>query len=489
VKASEFVNLLGPWSDGPEPLYERLAEGIRAALERGDVTGGLRLPAERALAKALAVSRTTVVRALAILRAEGWLESRQGSGTRVRRAGAAGAATERENAVATAFHRNTVFRGLIEGAGSTIQLLGAHLPAAAPFVEEALAEARDDLAPLLGHHGYIALGLPALQEAIARHLTRSGLRSTPDEILVTHGAQQAIGLASALYARPGGAVLVEEPTYLGAIDVFAAAGARLVSVPVGRDGVRLDLLEEALANDAPSLIYLMPTYQNPTGMAMPERNRRAIVRLAEERGIPIVEDNTLADLDLGSTPPAPLGALPTTAPVLTVGSVGKLFWGGLRIGWIRAAPPVLSRRARFKVMADLGSSLVSQAVAARLLDRVDAIKAARRRLLRERLEATAKRLEQLLPEFSWQRPAGGLSLWVRLPRGSASELAQVALRHGFSIVPGPICSARGGCTQFLRLPFALFGAELRDGIRRLARAWEEYGRSAGPRPSSLGVVV
>jgi DNA-binding transcriptional MocR family regulator len=489
MKAAELVHNLGNWSSGSEAMYLQLADTLRGILERGDFSPGLRLPAERPLAKALAVSRTTVVRAYEILRAEGWLESRQGSGTRVHRSGAPRAATDRESAAVKSFQRNTVFRGLIEASGSTIEFLGAHLPAAAPFVEEAVAQAREDLAPLLKHHGYMALGLPALQEAIAVHLTGSGLSSTAERILVTHGAQQAIGLIAALYVQSGDTVVVEEPTYLGAIDVFASAGARLISVPVGRDGVRLDLFREALVGETPSLIYLMPTFHNPTGAVMPERNRREIVRMAEERQIPIIEDNTLADLDHGQPPPLPLGSFARTAPILSIGSLSKLLWGGLRVGWISAPEPLIPRLARFKVMADLGSSLVSQAIAARLLPRAGAIREVRRREMRERLDVMAKQLTRLLPEWSWERPAGGLTLWVRLPRANAGEFAQVALRHGVSVVPGPICSARNGCAQFLRLSFALEPDEIREGIGRLARAWKAYTPATATQRSSLGVIV
>lgn len=489
MRATDLVHSLGNWSSGPEPMYLQLADTLRGVLERGDLAPGLRLPAERPLAKALAVSRTTVVRAYEMLRAEGWLESRQGSGTRVRRSGAPRATTDRESAAVRSFQRNTVFRGLIEAAGSTIEFLGAHLPAAAPFVGEALAHAHEDIAPLLRHPGYMALGLPALQEAIATHLTHSGLSSSTEQILVTHGAQQAIGLITALYVQSGDTVALEEPTYLGAIDVFASSGARLISVPVGRDGVRLELFREALIAEAPSLIYLMPTFQNPTGVVVPEKNRREIVRLAEERQIPIIEDNTLADLDHGRQPPPPLGSFARTAPILTIGSLSKLLWGGLRVGWIRAPEPIISRLVRLKVMADLGTSLVSQAIAARLLPRAGAIREARRREMRERLEVMAKQLGRFLPEWSWHRPEGGLSLWVRLPRANASEFAQVALRHGVSVVPGPICSARNGCTQFLRLSFALELDEIREGVGRLARAWKAYTPVAAGQRSSLGVIV
>ncbi len=328
--------------------------------------------------------------------------------------------------------------------------MGLHLPAAAPYVAEALAHAREDVSPLTAHHGYWPLGLPALRKAIASHLTRSGVPSRPDEILITHGAQEAIALAAALFLGPGRTVFLEDPTYVGALDVFAAAGARLVSFPVGELGIRLDLLREALTHEAPSLIYLMPTFQNPTGVVMPESHRREIARMSAERGVPILEDDALANLDLGQRPPPPISSFAPSAPILSVGSLSKLMWGGLRAGWIRAPEPLIARLARRKALGDLGNSVVSQTLAARLLPRAEEIRESRRRQIAERLAVMEEEMARLLPDWTWRRPGGGLSLWVRLPRGNAAEFARVALRHGVSVLPGATCSPSNGCSEFLR---------------------------------------
>lgn len=487
---AQFAQGLGHWASSGGPLYRALAESIRRRIEEGLLHGGARLPAERVLAKALAVSRTTVVGAYELLREEGFIESRQGSGTRVRRGDTVERpATQRDTLTAGAFERNTLFRGLIESSGSAIELLGVHLPASS-FVAEALEEIRGDLLPLLAQHGYTGLGLPRLREAIARHLTRTGMPSSPDQILVTHGAQQAIGLAAALYLQPGDAVVLEDPTYLGAIDVFTAAGARTAAVPISEDGVRLEALREAVSREAPRLVYLMPTFHNPAGSVMPAAARREVARLARERSLPVLEDNTLAELDLDAPPPAPIGAFSGDAPVLTVGSLSKLVWGGLRIGWVRAPEPIIQRLARLKVMGDLGNSVVSQALAARLFERLDEIRKARRREIAARRETLCAELSRRLPEWTWRRPAGGLSLWARIPRGNASELAQVALRHGVSVLPGSTCSPRNGFADYLRLPFVLEPEQIRQGIRRLAEAWRAY--SPAPRrerAASLDVLV
>ena len=485
-EAKAFASALGDWEAGSGSAYRRLAGAIRGRAEAGALPVGARLPAERSLAGALGVSRTTVVAAYELLRQDGWLESRRGSGSRVIRSGARGAPDRSEHG---GFERNTVLRSLVEASGSRIEFMGLHLPAAAPYVTEALAHVKEDVSPLTAHHGYWPLGLPALRKAIASHLTRSDVPSRLDEILVTHGAQEAIALAAALFLGPGRTVILEDPTYVGALDVFAAAGARLVSVPVGELGIRLDLLREALTHEAPSLIYLMPTFQNPTGVVMPESHRREIARMAAERGVPILEDDALANLDLGQRPPLPISAFAPSAPILSVGSLSKLMWGGLRAGWIRAPEPLIARLARRKALGDLGNSVVSQTLAARLLPRAEEIRESRRRQIAERLAVMEEEMRRLLPDWTWRRPGGGLSLWVRLPRGNAAEFARVALRHGVSVLPGSTCSPSNGCSEFLRIPYVLEPEKIREGLRLLARAWSSYAPAERKERGALEVLV
>jgi len=471
---SAFVTLLGSWTDRPGPVYQRLAEGMRAAIERGEIPPGARLPSERELADRLAVSRTTVVSAYQQLRSGQWVESRQGSGTRVRGSARGPLAARLREDPAGSFRRHPVYRSLVEGPGGTIEFLGAHLPAPEILQREALRIDQAALAEVLRGPGYLPMGLPALRQAIARHLTRSGMETSEEQVLVTHGAQQAIGLAGTLFVERGDAVVVENPTYLGSIDIFSGLSARLVSVPVGGDAAWVARLKETVARAAPRLIYLMPTFQNPTGAVLPVAVRRALARLSRELQIPIVEDNTLADLSLGAPPPPPIASFDPEAPILTIGSLSKLFWGGLRIGWIRASEEILARITRLKIMADLGGSLIGQLVAVRLLAEAERVKAIRRREMRERLDRLTKLLARHLPDWSWDSPAGGLSLWVRLPQGDANSFAQAALRHGVAVVPGSLASPDGGCTEHLRLPYVLEAEPMREGVERLARAWEAY---------------
>ena len=489
-----FVASLGRWSDaagGPGPVYRRLAGAIRAAIERGEIRAAERLPSERALAAKLSLSRTTVVSAYEELRRDRIIESRRGSGTRVRGAAPRPPALLLREDPSGSFRRHPVWRSFTEGPGGTIEFLGAHLPAPDVLAREAARIDEKAMRELARSPGYLPMGLPALRQAIAKHLSASGLETTEDQVLVTHGAQQAIGLAGALLVERGETVVVEDPTYMGSIDIFAGQGARLVTVPVGGDAAWVARLRETVVRASPRLVYLMPTFQNPTGVVMPEACRRALARMSRELRLPIVEDNTLADLSLTSPgrPPAPIAAFDREAPILTIGSLSKLFWGGLRIGWIRASEEILLRMTRLKIMADLGGSLIGQLVAVRLLGEAERVRAMRRREMRERLARLTGLLSKHLPEWTWIEPAGGLSLWVKLPRGDASTFAQVALRHGVAVVPGVLASPGGGWGDRLRVPYVLEAGPMREGVERLARAWEAYAGDEPKRRRAAGVLV
>jgi DNA-binding transcriptional MocR family regulator len=489
VSVSRLVSQLGPWSTRSGPLYRRLAEAVRASIERGDLPVGTRLPPERVLARVLDVSRTTVVQAYDRLRAEDWLESRQGSGTWVRRVARHSGWPVLTPVAVPALRRDAIVRSLTAERGPTLDFTCACLPPLPGIVEETVAEIGPDLHEATRDHGYSALGIPPLRRAIARYLERRGLPTSERQVLVTSGAQQAIALLAAAFVQRGDLVLLESPSYLGAIDVLTTAGASLVALPVGPGGVRLDLLHDLGRRRPARLLYLIPTFHNPTGAVMPEPARRETARLATDLQLPIVEDDSLADISLGATPPLPIAALHPGAPVITIGSMSKLFWGGLRVGWIRAPEALLARLASLKVASDLGSSVLSQLVGARLLDKADRVQRQRRLQLVERRDALCALLEEKLPSWSWTRPEGGLSLWVRLPQGDASEYTQVALRHGVSLLPGPVTSPDGGHPEHLRLVFIHEPAVLADGVERLARAWDAYLPLAGQTARALSVVV
>jgi DNA-binding transcriptional MocR family regulator len=339
---------------------------------------------------------------------------------------------------------------------------------------ELFALGHDEEAALLEDRMYYPLGLAVLRQALAKRLCSIGLPTSEEQVLVTNGAQQAISLIASLYLQRGDTVLVEDPTYFGAIEAFRAAGARVSSVPVGVDGVAPGVLRDRIAATAPRLIYLTPTFQNPTGSVMPVAARKAISKISAEFGVPVIDDASLADIVLDGSPPSPIAAYGDHEGILTAGSISKLIWPGLRVGWVRAAAPVVERLGRIKTAFDLGSPLATQAIGAKLIGAMAEAQRLRRQQLLPRRALLAQLLKRHLPQWQFRVPDGGFFLWARLPSGDARELAQVALRHGVLILPGSTMSAAGLYTRFVRLPFLADPEVLRDGVARLAGAWREY---------------
>jgi DNA-binding transcriptional MocR family regulator len=263
----------------------------------------------------------------------------------------------------------------------------------------------------------------------------------------------------------------------------------VTGLPTRRNGVVVDRLSELVEREAPRLMYVIPTYQNPTGGVLSQHGRRALAALVERHQIPLLEDDSLADLGIDSGPPVPVAAFAPNSPILTIGSLSKLCWAGLRIGWLRAQEPVVTQLGRLKAASDLGGSLPAQVIATRLFGALDDLRRERRPLIAERLDLVSRLLRSLLPAWSWDRPQGGLCLWIRLPHGSAGEFSQVALRFGVAIVPGTVASADGGFDEYLRLPFGHPPAVLEEAITRLARAWHAYTPSGQARGQHVTVIV
>ncbi|MER5932161.1 PLP-dependent aminotransferase family protein [Streptomyces sp. NPDC002054] len=469
---AELDGVLGSWTTGPGPLYRRLANALYGAVRTGDLAAGDRLPAERALAAALGVSRATVVSAYDALRERGAAASRRGSGTRI--AALPRAAVRPVDGRVRGGTSAALVQRLIDGAG--VISLSVAAEGAAPELRHALAGLLADggLDALLGQSGYHPAGLPELRAAVADRYSAQGLRTTPEQVLVTTGATQALALAAQLYVRRGSAAVVETPSWPGCLDAYLAAGARPRRVGLDEDGVRVPDFRAALPGAA--LAHLTPTFHNPTGVLMSGPRRERIAALAAAEGVPLVEDLAYDTRLWDEAEPPPVAALaPAGAEILTIGSLAKTVWGGLRIGWLRGPAPVVERLARLKTLADLGSPLLDQALAVRLLPGVDALRAARAVTLRARLALLESLLSAALPDWHWDRPAGGGALWVRLPDGAdASVFAQVALRHGVELVPGATTDPSGTHDTHIRLPFTLPDPRLHDLTSRLTAAWADY---------------
>jgi DNA-binding transcriptional MocR family regulator len=501
LSASSLVDLLGPWSEGADPLNEQLAGALSRAIDRGLLPPGTRLPAERELASELGLSRTTIVAAYDRLRQSGMVRSRQGSGTRVvarrpalaqaydarrgtRPAGLGEARTSAPERSASRARPDPVTPGGDDPILLTIGALGAG-PAVGDAIETAV---REDVPALLDDRGYDPYGLPALRQAIAGHMGRLGVPTDANQILVTSGAQQALHLIASQLAGPDGAVAIENPTYIGAIDAFRAAGSRLLPIPVDRDGAVVDVIPLLAAGVPMRVAFVIPTYQNPSGAILPEARRRALAGHAAELGFSVVEDLT-PDPAVERGVPPPVAAFDTAERVITVGSLSKIAWGGLRIGWLRASPAVIERLVAAKIVSDNSSSLVTQAIGVRVFERIDEIAEQTRAIVRHRRDLLAERLATRLPEWTFDVPPGGLSLWVRIADADAVAFTRLAASYGVVVRAGPATSPDGGYRDHVRIAYGAEPGDIIEGVERLAVAWAAYAPVARRTRSAVAVSV
>ena len=477
-----LAGLLRSELQGDGPLYRQLSAALKRAIDRGEIPLGTMLPPERSLAKALSVSRATVVAAYDRLKGDGWLESRQGSGTWVRVPDRA-ATPPGVDAVSTGRlflsddgqEQRTGPDETGFGRSDIVDLSVAAVASSATVTQILASLPGDEMTRLTTHHGYVPQGLRSLRQIVANRFSLVGLPTAEDHLLITTGAHQAISLIARQTLQPGDPVLVESPTFPGALDIFRRFGARLIPLPVDEYGVRPEMVADLLAKARPSLMYLSPHFHNPTGSVMPDGRRREIGRLAAEANVVLLEDLALADVPIDPIDlPPPIAALAPEATVHTIGSTSKLFWAGLRIGWIRSPEDWSVRMLATKTVADLGSPVISQLVAMKCMTHFDRVQDERRAELRQQRDLMCALLEEHLPEFEFRRPPGGLSVWAHLPQGNADEFADVAMRHGVAIVPGPSLSVDEGNRRAVRLVYSRPDYVIREGVARLAQSWTTY---------------
>lgn len=320
-----------------------------------------------------------------------------------------------------------------------------------------------------------------LRSIVAERLTRRGLPTEGSDLIVTTGSQQALSLLATALVEPGSVVAVESPTYLAALQCFQLAGARLVPVASDADGIVPDDLERVLAEHRPAMLYLVPTFANPTGRTLPEQRRARVAELAVHAGTWVIEDDPYGELRFSGEPVGPLAAQPAVAEqCIHLGSFSKIGAPGLRLGWVRAPATLLPSLAVAKQAADLHTSTIDQAAAAEYLAASDLDQhiATLRRAYRERRDALLAALPAALPPGStWSEPDGGMFVWARL--GDAADgvpvdttaLMPVALRHDVAFVPGAPFFAADPDRATMRLSFTTHTPdEIAEGMRRLARA-------------------
>jgi len=319
-------------------------------------------------------------------------------------------------------------------------------------------------------------GDPGLRTLVAERLSRRGLPTTAEDLLITTGSQQALTLLTTALLNPGALVAGEEPTYLAALQSFGLAGARVAPIASDDDGVTLDGLAQVLEQERPTLLYLVPTFANPTGRTLPAARRAAVAVLAAAAGVWVVEDDPYGELRYSGDPVPPLAAQPAIADrAVHLGSFSKIGAPGLRLGWVRAPRPLRAALAVAKQAADLHTSTVDQAAAAAYLGAVDldAHITTLVAVYRARRDAMLAAMPDTFPDGSaWSEPAGGMFSWVQLPGDvDTAALLPRALAHDVAFVPGASFFAGRPDTATLRLAFTTHTPEeIAQGRERLAEA-------------------
>lgn len=474
LSARRLAELLGPL-DHSGPAYREIADRIRLLVIDGRVADGSRMPSERELATALAVSRTTTTRVYAELRDSGLLESRQGSGSVVR---------------LPLGSSNTSSLIVTPNDAGTIAMTYA-APAGTPGLTRAFEAAAAKLPGLLTTTGYLPDGLPVLREVLAQRYTDGGLPTDPEQIVVTSGAMGAISLLARTLISPGQRVVVEGLSYPHAHDSLVSAGARLSSLPVDRSPWEVEALSSTLAGSPHRAAYLIPDFHNPTAAIMTDIQRSTWARELRRHDVVPVVDESLRELNLDGVELPPLFATYDPRAIL-IGSSSKAYWGGLRVGWIRAPREAVMPLVQARMMDDLGTSAFDQLVVAELLTEGGQTAAAGRARLRAARDHLLSELARELPDVQAPCPAGGLSLWVTLPERMSSRLTAAASRHGLLLTPGPRFFSRAGTAgeRHLRLPYNQSHEILTEAVARLRAAYDEVlGKPAGEAPPAPSTTL
>jgi DNA-binding transcriptional MocR family regulator len=469
------------------PLYAQIERQIREMIFSGALPAGFMLPPERRLAQALGVNRTTILNAYRELKADGLVDAHVGRGTIVQPM----PISQREPVVPEEIPWRQIFRESSPGSQDPlirdllelterrdVISLSIGLPSPEMLPMDQFKELTDELvdevgAPLLLHCP--TEGHTPLRETLSSWLASRGILCTPSEVLILSGSQQGLDLAARVFIEPGDTIVVEEPSYIGALQVFRNARARMIGVPTDEQGMRTDILEMLLERHRPKFIYTLPTFQNPSGVVLSAERRRHLLELAYRHRVPILEDDTYSELRYEGEPLPSLKAMDRHGFVLYLGTFSKVLFPGLRIGWLVAPRQVARQFTLQKQAVDLHSNSIGQFV----LDRFIKHGYFESHLKKVRIAYAAKRdamLEALSSGesygMSWARPVGGFYVWCRLPDGiDRSRLLAHAVDAGVSFLPGWSCFVDFPGTLHLRLNFSYSNVkQITEGISRLKTA-------------------
>jgi DNA-binding transcriptional MocR family regulator len=466
------------------PLFLQLHEQIIDRIAAGELTAGARLPPVRRLAEQLGINHMTVAKAYKDLAEAGFVEGRAGGGTHVRAPYGMGSRRARgsEPAVAGPLLSERLYElshapGVI---GFTANYPAPDSECTKEFETCLQSVIADGLSPYFAYDP--PNGRISFRRSIVEYLAQQGLTTAPEDVIVTSGGQQAIELVVRLLVPHGSPVIVERPSYNGVINALRSVGARILEVPIESDGMDIEKLEAHLARHRPRLIYTNPTFQNPTGVTTSLDKRRAILALAREHGVAILEDDHNSELRFSGVPVPSIRSLSESNDnVFYVRGFGKVFLPGTRLGYVVTPPHARRPLLALKAHSDLHTTGIMQEAMARFLsrknyptylERMKRVYSATQRKLISRLSA------DMPPGTLIGQPEGGLSLWVTLPEGTeVSELYYRAVRRGVAFVAGEVFYASHVNAHTLRVSFGLLGDDvLEEGISRLCSVAKDLMR-------------
>ncbi len=438
-------------STSDTPLYRQVYDSIKRSIVSGRILKGDRIPANRELAGLLGINRTTIAAAFELLESEGLIKCYVGKGTFVQ-------ASPTEAAPETG-----------------ISFTASRPPEDQFPLEEFRATCREviessEAANILQLGS--AAGYGPLRRWVLSEVRKRGSASREDDILITSGVQQAFDLIQRVVASRGETVLMEDPVYPGMRNVFQRGGARVIGIPVGEDGIRMDALERALEKERARLLVLTPNFQNPTGTTIPEFERAQILEMARRAGVMVVENDLYGALRYSGPDVPSMKLLDRTGETILLGGFSKIAFPGLRVGWAIGPRAFIAQLTEAKEVSDLHSDQLSQAVLLRFAESGRLAEHHRKAIAAglERLTACMSGCANELPKGStYTRPAGGMNAWVTLPEPlDASDLAVKAAAEGVTYLPGRYFSVNRPQTNSLRLSFAgIAPGEISRGIKIL----------------------
>lgn len=473
------------------PLYRQIAHTIREAILSGELAEGTRLPTERALAQELGINRTTVMNAYNELASEGLIERHVGRGTIVRRSYA-----HLDNEPLDQDVPSWLF-GLAAGEDSVLGpdarvlselasmgerreviSFAAGTPAPDLLPAELLRSVVDTTLLTDRQHalGYCPVeGLQSLRRSLAARMRQRGVPVDLQNILILSGSTQGLGLVGRFMLNTGDEVVVEVPTYLGAIQTFRALGARVIGVPIDSEGIRVDLLESILSRRRPRFIYVQPTFHNPTGVTMSTERRRRLLLLAKRYQTPIIEDDPYGEMFYEQEAPQPLKAMDTHENVLYLSTQSKILAPGLRVAWLAAPGALIERLSLHKQIFDLNTNAIGQWLVSELLERdlLNSHLATVRQRYQQKRDLMLSAIRTYWPDgVRVNCPMGGFHLWCRLPGDvRARVLLREAAQEQVAFVIGEPFHIDGGGQHYIRLSFASPDEQhIEEGIRRIGHA-------------------